>query len=1310
MADRSGLTIMMRDRGMRILKESKKAKASKGGAVALKGSQQSQRRIVITINTDPKEVRHFKNVERILSSYQRSGVRQITLVVNKYPTKLSKRKQRVLLIQRYSPNKTGIKSLLAKLNQLKGQKIKIARLELNITGHGCKDAKGDEGIPVGKSCFSLQHVAKSVLSLDPHHLSVYMDQCRGGGRFMDFITPNNAWRSSIVTLGSRNEDVYCHRLNPYFFSSKHAPNVTKIERLWYALEENRKKKAPVGSLVQFHRWGPRWTLSGITKRLDFPNVKTSRNGIVYPYLFASSVSDLKNLATKKLKPGQKMLVVLSANWCGNCHTLLQPRFREFIKRFGGSFLPVWAEKPKSVGNDNWKDLLSYKKGVQSFPNAFPSMVVINRHGIVTIIPDQVRKLILKRRFLSAYRSLAYYFALSSRHQHINIVPFYLRLLKVGNRTQKGIAVSLLITTLRFLKDDKHQLVLDRVLNYIVATISKGRKEEADRAVRGIAYYLATINSIQRKSVFKLLLKRVWSSPVKEAAQIYSLFFRILKVKFPLSFKWEMLSALKSTELLKQKIALAILVFSYRQMTLNTDEIDLILSRVRAHLKNGENWFLPVRLWMRLIGRASASYKMTDDVKILFSLKLSGLTRVKINAELIKRVDNFPLQINAMIYLLNNAQSEVMIMQLLDFFMRFGLTSKTLLSYLGRFKDSKNKEIIGRVLSLLRDIGPPANGYLTYVERYLNHNDQWIRSVAKEAKLNMMSHFEHRSYLLISRRPHMFAYGLRWLVKNFNSLTPRQRKGVIFRMAHHLSYKRMYQPIYREGFRFFEKHPDFLEEWSYKFLALLNSRYNRSGDFLSQLEWLKTILQHQLLSVTSLKKVLEGCFELTVKLPQKPKYRSRLVLLLKNLVFMLSRQDGVKFRHIIDFSKFVKVWLKRSDGSDYSCRYYQRLLKRVMEVIFKNAPLQMGKIVSLIHDGDAVVAKRVFDYLIENKRYAESYLEIAVNYLNVKDRQVILKTMQLMNKTSPYSSRYLGKLQALSLNRDPIIARAAKAAAESITDHFQAALNKFYKNPGWKELSEIRAYKDLMPLRRNQLKLMMLKTLVDSAVNYKGTAVIAGMLNLLRKMRVEQASLSKIVSQLIVILKAHSESIATTKFLKRPGRWELRKETWRLEMLKGSLGNRYRAIIRLQSIMMSFPGYQNRILKEFIHILNTSQDPLRFHAEDLFIDGVKRYVYFNHKTIGAIDIIRLLEKHPVPTYVRKNVVKAIQHSVQSGRQGNSIVLKLISLLREGNAKRNNIIMLCLKDLVILDLSVRVKLRSLKRDPDPFVQKALKSMIF
>ncbi len=294
-----------------------------------------QRKYALIINGDTEE-RHLENVDRAVRCLRAEDPRFNISVVS--PDKPSES------VDYYGNATTDeLTKLLAGLHSDDDDLLVVY-----LTGHGGKGSSLEGCADLKDNCYSHKDFRDSLSSLQCRRI-VVMDLCNGGGSISLFADP----RTSVITLGAKDQTVSCQEFAPFFWSGN-VPDrnkdgvITIGERYDYAV-----KTGKVSSFSQFFTPGRDISLTG--KKAKLPAFE--------PKII--DVNNLKELKTqlKRLHADQMALVMFSQDWCDACKAY-SPVFDGLASKYDGRFLMIRVNGKKEDDED-WS---SY--GISSYPAVF----------------------------------------------------------------------------------------------------------------------------------------------------------------------------------------------------------------------------------------------------------------------------------------------------------------------------------------------------------------------------------------------------------------------------------------------------------------------------------------------------------------------------------------------------------------------------------------------------------------------------------------------------------------------------------------------------------------------------------------------------------------------------------------------------------------------------------------------------------------------------------------------------------------------------------------------------------------------------
>jgi thioredoxin-like negative regulator of GroEL len=303
----------------------------------------------VLINGD-LESRHLGNIDRAMETLRGEKVDEIyvlsVLKPSGHPTHYAEAKG---------------SNLKRVLQGLAGRIDDDDSLIVYSTGHGGHDDQGRECMELTDGCLPFSSFHQSLGAIAYGRRAVILDGCMSGGVLALFANS----KTSVVTLGSPGEPVYCQSFSPFFWSngapdSNQDGNITLQERYAHALGQN-----DIPSHPQF-----------FPAEEDF-----GLNGSTTPAFPAEVVEVHQEIALRselsRIQHGQLALVDFSADWCAPCQDY-KPKFEELARQYRGRFLMIRAEGIQGSEKD-WA-----KFGV----SGFPTVAFIDSQGRIALVKDR----------------------------------------------------------------------------------------------------------------------------------------------------------------------------------------------------------------------------------------------------------------------------------------------------------------------------------------------------------------------------------------------------------------------------------------------------------------------------------------------------------------------------------------------------------------------------------------------------------------------------------------------------------------------------------------------------------------------------------------------------------------------------------------------------------------------------------------------------------------------------------------------------------------------------------------------------------
>lgn len=310
-----------------------------------------QRKYALIINGDPREARHFENVDRAIQALRAEDPGyQISVASTKRPSGS--------VSEFVAPNSANLRKVISGWKQkMDGDDL----LVVYVTGHGKegKDGEGCAELPEG--CLSNKVLAGWLNSVPYGKRFIAMDNCYSGGAVSLFSNE----KTIVVTAGSPGDAVSCGNFSPFLWD-ENAPDldgdkvVTIAERFRYALQK--------GQTLDFSNY------SSTIRSFSLAGQSAATASFPKEILNISRAEQLK-AELKKLKPDQLALVMFGADWCGPCKAYL-PTFERLTKEYDGQFRMIHLSRPED-DDRAWPEF-----GI----NGVPGLAFMNARGGQLIIP------------------------------------------------------------------------------------------------------------------------------------------------------------------------------------------------------------------------------------------------------------------------------------------------------------------------------------------------------------------------------------------------------------------------------------------------------------------------------------------------------------------------------------------------------------------------------------------------------------------------------------------------------------------------------------------------------------------------------------------------------------------------------------------------------------------------------------------------------------------------------------------------------------------------------------------------------------
>ncbi len=232
--------------------------------------------------------------------------------------------------------KADPKNIMAMLAEVKARAGSDTDIVVYITGHGMP-----EGVCIGENCDTAS-IFQLIDELAYKNRTIIMDQCYSGNQAARFTDDP---RSLFIAGGNKNQTTCCGEFAPNFFADKNKikdlnndGQISFQERFSHTIAANGKEMSSEPQMI-------------FTKGYDDLGSPPFKAGVVE----VTTESELK-AQLKKLKPGQKAVVMFSMPGCGPCKAFA-PVYRKMAEEMGGNYLFIYSNS----------DELANALGIYSFP-------------------------------------------------------------------------------------------------------------------------------------------------------------------------------------------------------------------------------------------------------------------------------------------------------------------------------------------------------------------------------------------------------------------------------------------------------------------------------------------------------------------------------------------------------------------------------------------------------------------------------------------------------------------------------------------------------------------------------------------------------------------------------------------------------------------------------------------------------------------------------------------------------------------------------------------------------------------------------
>jgi len=232
--------------------------------------------------------------------------------------------------------KADPKNIMAMLAEVKAKAGSDTDIVVYITGHGMP-----EGVCIGENCDTAS-IFQLIDELAYKNRTIIMDQCYSGNQAARFTDDP---RSLFIAGGNKNQTTCCGEFAPNFFADKNKikdlnndGQISFQERFSHTIAANGKEMSSEPQMI-------------FTKGYDDLGSSPFKAGVVE----VTTEAELK-AQLKKLKPGQKAVVMFSMPGCGPCKAFA-PVYRKMAEEMGGNYLFIYSNS----------DEVANALGIYSFP-------------------------------------------------------------------------------------------------------------------------------------------------------------------------------------------------------------------------------------------------------------------------------------------------------------------------------------------------------------------------------------------------------------------------------------------------------------------------------------------------------------------------------------------------------------------------------------------------------------------------------------------------------------------------------------------------------------------------------------------------------------------------------------------------------------------------------------------------------------------------------------------------------------------------------------------------------------------------------